>query len=317
MSAPKVTGASPSGWFSALTAQPYLLLIIAPFLWGANFVVGKFAVGNIDPQLLVLGRWLGATLILLPFAIPHVIRDWPQIRAGWIQLAVSGILGFAVFNILIYTAALYTSGTNISIENAGIPIFVFIGNFIFFRVGVKPIQLAGLVLTFLGVIWVATNGEPARILRLDINLGDALVLAAVLAYAIYSLTLRYKPDIHWLSFIQVTAFFALLTSFVFLGWSGRLSIELIDDILNITSVGWLCVAFVMIFPSIIAQLSFARGVQLVGPNRASIFINLLPIFGTLLSILLLGERFEFFHFIAAALVILGILLSEYSVRRLK
>lgn len=313
MNKPQIS--KPEGKFAVLTGQPYLLLTLAPLLWAGNFVTGKLAVGHIDPQLLLLGRWLGASLVLLPLALPHLKQDWPQIRAGWVQLAIYGVIGFASFNFLIYSAALYTKATNIAIENASIPVFVFLLNFIIFRVTAKPIQLLGLSLTFLGVVWVATNGAPLRLLGLDINLGDGLVIIACFAYAIYSILLKYKPDIHWFSFMQVTTFFALLASLAFLALSGRQPQSIIADIINITPTGWLCVLYVMVFPSICAQLCFARGVELVGPNRASIFINLLPIMGTLLSILLLGETLQFYHAIAAIMVLCGILLSEYSVRR--
>lgn len=315
MSAPAPRNGQPQSWLAIFTSQPYLLLTLAPMLWAGNFVIGQLAVGHIDASVLVVGRWAGASAILLTFALPHLKRDWPKIRPRLGMFAVYGALGFTTFNALIYYGSHLTSATNISIEQAGIPIFVMIGNFLVFRVKASWLQVVGLVLTILGVVWVATHGAPQRILFLDLNIGDAMVILAALAYAIYSLVLRYKPDVHWLSFILVAALFALLTALIFQMLFGGGYGKFFAEIPQITTQGWLCVLYVMLFPSIIAQLCFARGVELVGPNRAAIFVNLLPIFGTIMSIVLLGEQFFTYHLIALILVFIGIFLSEYSVRR--
>ncbi len=303
-----------SGVFRALLAQPYLLLVLAPTLWGGNIVGGKLAVGHVDPYLLLLGRWLGAVLILLPFALPHVRNDWQKIVGSFWWLALYGVLGFAAFNMLMYGAAHFTAAINASIEQAVIPVIVFAGNFIVFRVRARLLQMFGLVLTVLGVVWVATHGEPGRILSLSVNVGDGMVLLACLFYATYSLTLRYKPAIHWLSFIFVTAFLALIASLGFLFAFGGGIGTLIETLPQTTPIGWALVFYVMIFPSIIAQLAYARGLEIIGPNRASIFINLIPITGTILAIILVGENVALFHLIAVLLVVSGIGLSEYAVR---
>lgn len=295
-------------------SHPYLLLILAPLFWGGNIVAGKLAVGEISPFLLILFRWTGAVLLLSIIALPHVKRDWAKIKPKLAMLALYGILGFASFNMLMYGAAHFTAAVNASIEQAAIPVFVLIANFVIFRVAAKPMQIVGLVLTIIGVMWVATHGDLNRLFNLDVNIGDGMVVLACLLYAGYSLTLKYKPDIHWLSFIFVTAAAAFVTSVIFQLLLGGGVPQLMADVPQITGIGWLCVLYVMLFPSIIAQLFYARGVSIVGPNRASIFINLLPVFGTILSVIILREGFELYHLIASALVIAGIILAEYSVR---
>ncbi|MCF6326385.1 MAG: DMT family transporter [Devosiaceae bacterium] len=303
-----------SSLFSFLMSKPYLLLVLAPIFWGGNISAGKLAVGNIDPYLLTIGRWSGALLILLPLALPHIIADWKQIKPKLPLLAMFGFFGFTVFNVLLYNSSLYTSAINGSIEQASIPVFVLIGNLILFGIRPKPLQVLGLILTIAGVVWVATRGLPATLLSLQLNIGDAMVIIACFLYAGYSLALKYKPKTHWLSFLAVTAFFALIAAFlaqVFVG--GGLG-ELTKLVPQTTTRGWLLIIYVMIFPSILAQLFYARGVEMIGPNRASIFINLLPVFGTVISVLIVGEKFQFFHFVAAVLVVLGIIFSELSTR---
>ncbi len=307
----KVSGV---GALSFLMARPYLLLVLAPVFWGGNISAGKLAVGNVDPYLLTLGRWSGALLILLPLALPHVIADWKFIRPKLPLLAMFGFFGFTGFNVLLYNSSLYTSAINGSIEQASIPVFVLIGNLILFGTRPKPLQVLGLILTITGVIWVATRGVPATLLSLRLNIGDAMVILACLLYAAYSLALRYKPKTHWLSFLAVTAFFALIAAFMAQAFIGGGLEELSELLPQTTPLGWLLIIYVMIFPSILAQLFYARGVEMIGPNRASIFINLLPVFGTVISVLIVGETFQFFHLVAAILVVLGIIFSEFSTR---
>lgn len=304
-----------TGHIRRFLGHPYLLLVLAPTLWGGNIVAGKLAVGQIDPFVLLLGRWAGALLILLTIALPRVSRDWARIRPSLFWLAVYGVLGFASFNVLMYNAARFTAAVNASIEQAAISVLVLLGNFVVFGVRARMLQIVGLAITVVGVVYVATHGDPGRILNLTVNIGDAMVLLACALYALYSLTLRFRPAIHWLSFIFMTAGFAFLASVVFLFTLGGGVQILATAIPQTTLIGWALVAYVMVFPSILAQLFYARGVGLIGPNRASIFINLLPISGTLLSVLIIGERLEVYHLVAGALVVVGIGLAEWSVRR--
>lgn len=301
--------------FALFTAQPYLLLTLAPLFWGGNITAGKLAVGQIAPDMLVLGRWTGALLILATFAWRHVKADWPQIRKGFRFLMFYGIVGFAGFNMAMYAAAPFTSAVNASIEQAAIAPFVLIGNLLVFGVRPKFLQIIGLLITILGVVWVATHGDPTRLVELDVGIGDALVLLACLFYAIYSLLLRFRPNVDWISFIFVTASSAWAAAFFFVAAGPGGLATLPDKLAAITPLGWLCLLYVMVFPSILAQLCYAQGVSLVGPNRASIFINLLPVFGTIISVLVLGEAIEFFHLVAGAMVIAGIAIAEYAVRR--
>lgn len=299
----------------SIILHPYLLLVLAPLLWGGNITAGKLAVGEIAPEMLVLGRWLGASLVILPFAIQSLKRDWKILRPSLPILFVLGAVGFSGFNMLMYIAAQFTSAVNASIEQAAIPVLVLIGNFFFFAVKPKFLQSVGLFITVIGVIFVATNGHVERLFSLDVNQGDALVLLGCVFYATYSLLLRYRPKISWASFIFVTAFFAMIASLIITAFTPGGIGETATKISQITPKGWLILTYVMLLPSIVAQLCYAKGLEIVGANRASIFINLLPVFGTILSVLIIGEQLQSFHLIAAALVILGIMLAEYSVRR--
>lgn len=295
------------------SAGTYLVLTLAPLFWSGNTIVSKLAVGHVDPLTWTLARWILAFLLVLPFAWPHLRADWAKLRPRLLLLLTLGAVGMGLFNLLLYTAPHFTSAVNMSIEQAAIPVLVMLGNFMVFRVRAKLLQVAGVALTIWGVVLVATHGEPGRILSLSVNQGDVLVLSACALYAIYSLALRYRPEIHWLSFLAVTFAGAMLASIaaelVFVA-PGQIA----GSFAAVTAEGWLYVGYTVIFASHVAQLCYAVSVKRVGPNRASLFINLIPVFGTILSVLILGERFETYHLIASAFVIVGIWLAEWSAR---
>lgn len=300
---------------SRLMSRPYALLVLCNLFWGGNVVAGKAAVGQIDPYALMLLRWAGALLLLLPFAIGPLKRDWPTIRAKWWLYLFYGVVGYATFNVLAYVAAHYTSGINNAIDQVTINILVMLFNFILFRTRVRALQLAGVALTIVGVALTATHGDLRRILTLDINFGDLLVLFACLAYAVYSISLRWRPKSDWLSFLFASFSGAVLASIVFQLTLGGGAGHFVAGLPTITPLGWLIAAYTVIFPSLISQLFYVRGVELIGANRASLFINLIPLFGAVGSVLILGEQLQPFHLLAGALIIIGIGLAEWSARR--
>jgi drug/metabolite transporter (DMT)-like permease len=296
-------------------ASPYLLLVLCNLFWGGNVVAGKAAVGNIDPYALMVLRWAGALILVLPFATKPLRRDWPVLRARWWLYLFYGAVGYANFNDLCYIAAYFTSGVNIGLDQVTINIFVMVFNFVLFRTRVRALQLVGVALTIGGVALTATHGELGRILALDINFGDLLVLLASVAYAVYSIGLRWRPQTDWRSFLVATFLGATLASLVFAATTGGGMQQLVANLPGVTPLGWIIVAYTIVFPSVISQMFYVRGVELIGANRASLFINLIPLFGALGAVLILGERLQGFHLVAGALVIAGIVLAEWSVRR--
>lgn len=296
-------------------SRPYLLLVLTNLFWGGNVVAGKLAVGHIDAFTLMLLRWTGALLLIAPFAIRPLRRDWPTVRAKWWLYLFFGAAGYATFNVLVYVAAHMTSGVNTSLEQVAINIFVLAFNFALFRQRVGALQLLGVAITIAGVATIATHGDLTRIVRLDLNAGDLLVLLACLAYAIYSVSLRWRPRTEWLTFLAATICGAVLASLTFGATLGGGLPAILGGIAHLDAEAWLIVAYTTVFPSIVSQLFYVRGVELIGSNRASLFVNLIPLFGTVGSVLVLGERLELFHLVSAALIAAGIVLAEWSARR--
>jgi drug/metabolite transporter (DMT)-like permease len=290
----------------ALSRNAALLLTLTTLFWGGNAVAGKFAVGHISPLLLTAARWGLASLILIVLAHRHLLSDWPVIAARLPYLFAMGALGFAVFNGFFYTALLYTTAINATIIQAGMPMFIFILGFLFFRSRTSLGQAVGYSLTLCGVAVAALRGEFGRIGDYQINRGDLIMLAAAVIYAAYSVALQAKPKIHWLSFLAV-----LVTAAAVMAVPMALYEATTDAFIwPATVTGWSVVAYTAIFPSILAQGFYIRGVELLGGNKSALFLNLVPIFGALLSVVLLDERFLLFHGVALGLVIAGIVLAQ-------
>lgn len=290
--------------------HPYFLLMLAPLIWGGHGVVGKIAAADIAPMTLALLRWLSTILILLPFAIPAVKKDWEVIKANLLRLALYGAVGFAAFNMLNYKSLHYTTALNTTLLQAFIPMLILLINWLFFRQALIAVQIIGLLLALLGVIIIISEGRWQTLATLSFNRGDLLMLLACLMYAIYSIGLRSKPDISWLSFIFVLAVAACLTVLPFAGYE-------MTQQNHVVKLSWktiFLVIYVSLFASIIAQIAYAKGVGLIGANRAGFALNLVPVFGSLLAVFFLGEAFRWFHLVGLLAVLAGIYLSERLIK---
>jgi len=299
----------PSG-VSSLFANPYLLLIIAPIFWGGNAVVGKLATTEWLPFTFTATRWFFAAIVLLPFSIKHLTKDKAVIRANiWLLLAL-GAIGMAMFNMLMYLSLRHTTAVNVSIIQAVMPVFIIVANFVVFRQRVVVLQCLGLIFSILGVLVISTSGNPSAFFTEGLNRGDLIMLVASAFYAGYTFGLRWRPDIHWLSFMWVLAAGATLGVFPFAVW------EMATSGFTVPSIGgWWMLVYVMLFPTVISQLAYAKGVSILGGNRAGLFINLVPIFGSLLAVLVLREAFQWHHAAGLVMVVGGIMLAEYVAGR--
>jgi drug/metabolite transporter (DMT)-like permease len=287
------------------TAKAYIFLVITGFGWAANAVVGKFSVGHIGPMTLTLGRWSIALAIILILAAPQIKADWPQIRKHWVVCLIFGGLGFTGFNALLYSALQHTSAINVVIEQAGIPGMIFLSNYVLFRIKLGVGQILGYLITLAGVAVTASGGSLQTILNLGFNFGDLLMLLACVVYSAYTISLRYKPDIHWKSMFAASALGAVIAAFPLFVMEASS-----DQFITPDLIGWGAILFAALAPSLVSQVLYVRGIELIGSNRASLFINTIPVFGTLLAVIFLRETLEGFHILALALVITGIAIAE-------
>ncbi len=289
----------------SVSSKAYIALIIATLCWGGNTVAGKLAIGHISPMAFTFLRWVFAVAMIFAISLPQLIRDWPIVRQRLPYFFVLGSVGYTAFNVFLYTALKHTSAINAAVIQAGIPMVIFVLNFMLFRTRVFVGQIAGFCLTIAGVGLLASHGDPISLLQLDMNVGDAIMLLAVLAYAIYTVILRWKPAVDWRTLMAIPAFFALVSSVPLIGWEVSQNTVLWPD-----QTGWVLVFYAAIFASLVAQILFIRGVEQIGANRAGLFINLVPVFGTLLSVAVLGETLHTYQLIALFLTLAGIAVAE-------
>ncbi|WJR65724.1 DMT family transporter [Neorhizobium sp. CSC1952] len=285
----------------------YLSLVIATLAWGGNAVAGKLAVGHVSPMMLTFCRWFVAVAIIFAISMPQIRKDWPVVKKNLPILTFLGIMGYVFFNAAIYTAVNYTTAINVTVEQVLIPMLIFVMNFALFRMKVSWAQVLGFTLTFVGGLITAVHGDLNTLMTLTVNIGDAIMMIAIVSYAVYTVALRWRPPINWRTLMAVPALVAMIFSAPLVLWEYSA-----DRLVWPDATGWMVVLYTAVFASLVAQVLYIVGVEKIGPNRAGLFINLIPVFGTLLSVTLVGEALQSFHIVALALALGGIAIAEWG-----
>ena len=293
-----------------LWGNAYLLLTLTTLMWGGNAVAGRLAVDAISPMALTSLRWV-VVCAVMPVLLRHQIRaHWPVLKAHWKFIVAMGTVGFTAFNALMYLAAYSTTAINIGILQGSIPVFVLIGAFIAYRTPIGPVQALGVFVTLLGVAVVASRGDIAVLRQFAFAPGDLFMIIACTFYAGYTVAIRSRPQVPGLVFFSALAMVACLVSLPLL------AIEVGQGAFTVkTPQGWLILLYVAIGPSILSQLFFMRAVELIGPGRAGVFVNLVPVFAPILAVLILGEQLALYHGVALLLVLGGIFIAERLAKR--
>jgi drug/metabolite transporter (DMT)-like permease len=290
----------------------YLLLVLTMLFWAGNSVVARGAHELVPPLTLAWMRWTFAALIIAPFAWPYIRRDFSAIRAHWPILFLLGALGAGTFVSLYYIGLSKTTAINGLIINSAVPILIPIAVFGIFRETISRMQALGIVLSFLGVLLVLTKGDPALLATLELNEGDLWVLSAMIVWAVYTALLRKQPGIHWLSFAALS--FAVASAINFPFFIGEM---LAGKHIEPTLHAVMAIAYVSTFPSVVAQIFYIRGVELIGGSRAGVFMHLIPFFGAILAIIFLGETLRFYHLAAFGLILTGVAIASRAPRPIK
>ena len=303
MSASEPTTSAPTGnW---LANQPYLLLSITALCWAGNAIVGRLAAGHIPPVTLSFLRWSLAFLIILPFAWKHLVRDWPAIRGRLGIMIVLSVTGIGAFNTLQYWALEHTQALNTLLLQSAGPLVVAVWSLALLGIRLTLAQAAGVLLSMAGVLIILMHGDLTKLSNIEFNHGDLIFLIALAIFGFYSVLSLKRPNIHALSFVAFTfgaGAACLIPLFI---W------ELFArPLMRIDAANLLSLFYVALFPSTIAYLCFNRGVQLIGANRAAPFFHVVPVFGTVMSIIFLGEHPQAFHFIGFALVLTGVFVAS-------
>jgi drug/metabolite transporter (DMT)-like permease len=294
-----------AGWLrragGALFDQPYLLLSLTALFWAGNIVSARYAAGQIPPVTLAFIRWSGAFALVLPFAWPHLRRDWPAIRSHFALMTVLSVTGISAYNTMAYWGLQYTEAINGLLLQSTNPLHIALWTFILFGERLTRTQTLGIFVSLAGVIVIICRGDPAVLATLAFNPGDLWIFAALITNGIYSALLRRRPAIHPVSFLAFT-----------FGWGALFLVPLqvweiaSGHIMQVNATTVSVLTYIVIFPGLLAYHFFNRGIELIGPNRAAPFLHLIPVFGSILAIAFLGERLALFHVLGYALVLAGI-----------
>jgi drug/metabolite transporter (DMT)-like permease len=291
-----------------IKAHPFLLLTLTTLFWSGNFVIGRAMKNSIPPIGLAFWRWALALVILIPFSIPHLREQWLILKLNWRWLTVFGVLGVSCFNTFVYIGLHSTTATNALIINSVIPVLIVLLSRLLAATPVSGRQAIGITISLCGVLTIISRANPDVILALKINSGDVWILLAVISWAFYTFLLRHRPaGLHPLSFLTSIVAIGLMPLSILYAWElsqgGRFEL----NPANITSI-----LYVALFPSVLAFIFWNQSVKEVGPNKAGLFLYLMPVFGAILSAVFLGESIRSFHLVGMALIFFGIHLTTRS-----
>jgi drug/metabolite transporter (DMT)-like permease len=287
--------------------KAYLMLIFCAFFWSGNFIVGKFAtLYEVPPLTLNFFRWLIVWIILIPFTFRDILKNFKVIKKNFYPLLLMSITSISVFNSVVYYSLNFTQVLNGALMISIIPVLIVFISFIFKTEKINFSQIFGLLLSIAGVLTIITRLDFAKLIDLDLNKGDLWLLVAMLSWAIYSTMLTtHKTGLKYLSFMTVIVSIGLI--FLFPQFLFELSNHQVIKF-NIPVI--LITGYVIFFAGIGSYILWNKAVVIIGPNKAGIFLHLMPVFSSLMAIFLLNEKLMNFHIIGAIIIIIGIYLSS-------
>ncbi|MEZ5534493.1 MAG: DMT family transporter [Thiolinea sp.] len=292
--------------------SPYVLLVLTTLFWGANFNVAKAGSELIPPLGLSFWRWAVAFLILLPFVLRPMRHRWREFRQHWLLVLVLSAFGVAGFNSLVYLGLQTTSATNGTIMQSINPIFIILLSGLVLGEKTTMRQWLGIIISLLGVLVILSRGDIEMLTGLDFHSGDLYIICSVIVWGTYTVLLRKLPA--ELKGLPILGYTVLLGALIILPFYVLETLN--GRPMPLSTVSVASVFFVALFPSVLSFLFWNHATQKLGANRTGQFAHLVPTFGILIAILVIGERLQGFHLAGIALVVTGLVLANFQ-RNLK
>ena len=288
----------------------YGLLLLATFFWSGNFIVGKFAyLFEVPPLTLNFFRWASVWLILIPFTYKNIFNNWPDIKKNWLVISFMGVITISTFNSVVYFALNYTQVINAVLVLAAIPAATIVLSSILKIEKTNIFQVLGLLLSIVGIATIISNADIQKISSLNFNKGDLWMLVCVITWALYSTLLKKnKFKFSKFSLIQLMVSVGILFLVPQFLYEKSIGLEV-----NYNKAFFIILFYVVVFPAIAAYYCWQKGIEIIGPNRASMFIQLMPLFSAIMAIIIFNESFQIFHFIGAFFIVTGIYLSNRKI----
>ena len=287
------------------------MLVCASLFWAGNFIVGKYAfLTEIPPLSLVFYRWSLVWIILLPFTYKEIIKHKETILNNLPLLFFLGLTSVGLFNSFTYLSLMHTQVINASLFNTAIPAIIILLCFLFKIEKTNKFQILGLIISVCGILAIITNLKLNILFSLNFNKGDLIMIGGVLTWGVYSTLLKKKKfTLPLLTLVHVICTLGLISVFPqFLYELSNGEVIKFDTNLVYTLI------FLALFPSIGSYYCWAGAVSIIGANRAGISLSLIPLFSSIMAIVIYDEIFQFFHFIGALLIILGLFLSNKEIK---
>ena len=293
-----------------LSNQGYLLIVITAIAWSGNTIIGRGVVDIIPPIGLSFWRWIAVLPIFLVFAWPHLRKDLPLVRENWKIVVVLALLSISVYNTLIYQGLTMTTAINSFLINTSRPVIIVLFSLIIFRERISVMMGVGLVLAFAGTGVIIVRGDLNVLQTLQFNTGDVWIFVATIAFALYTVIYPKRPNVHPASLLTACVLLGLIFLTPFFIWE-TITVGYVP--LRIETFGG--VAYLAIISTAVAYMSYNQAVENIGANKAGLVSYLLPIFGSILAILILDEIFQVFHGIGFALILAGVLVAARAKSR--
>ncbi|WP_018133155.1 DMT family transporter [Effusibacillus pohliae] len=287
--------------------KAWLLLVLCNLFWAGNYVFGKYVVADVTPLWITFSRWLMALVALLPIAHFFEKPDWRQAAKAWLPLLSMGILGVIGYNLLLYSALVYTSATNAALMNALNPGVIVLFSVFLLRERISGFQAGGFVISLIGVLVILTKGHLAQILQTRFNFGDLLMIAAVVVWTVYSIIGKRLSGVPPITATAVSTLWATVAMAPF-----ALAHPVAAS--HISRLAVIGILYMVIFPSIGSFVFWNVAVRMIGVSEAGIFLNLIPVFTALLG-LLLGEPISWAQIVGGLLVFVGVYLTTGMLER--
>jgi len=289
----------------------YIFLILATLFWSGNFIVGKAAsLFEIPPFTLNFYRWTFAWLILAPFTLKEIIQKKDHILQNIKLILILGITSITVFNSIVYYSLNFTQVISGVLMISIIPVMIIFFSWIFKIEKTNIYQILGVIFSLLGVAVIVTKADFYILINLNFNKGDLWMVIAMFSWAIYSALLRKKKfELSQISLLEV-----IISAGLILLLPAYLIEMALGFELNVNLPFILTLSYVVLFPGLASFICWIKGIALIGSNRSGIFLHLMPIFSTVLAIIIFNEKFMNFHLFGAIFIIGGIFLSSKKVK---
>lgn len=288
----------------------FLLLALANLFWSGNWITGRALRDAFDPLTLNFWRWMVATLVLAPFALPALVGKWGEVRRHAGILLLLSFTGVALFQSLVYLGLRTTAAVNAVLLNSSVPMFMLLCSWAIERERASPRQILGMLVSLVGILIIICRGDPRALAHLELNTGDAWILLAMPVWGVYSVLLKRRPPalggLELLFVISLAGMLMLLPGALIAALRTPPRLPSAPEALGVVYIG--------VAASVLAYICWNRGVAVVGANAAGFTVHLLPAFGTILAILFLGEAFAAFHAAGIATILAGVLLATRPVR---